>query len=159
MNDDANSITGSDFLDGVNRHAAGAVGALSMLVDVVLMLPDMPKREALVAAEAYATMAACTGTVEGRAKLAAVKFLRFEDFKADKPELAEGYWWGAAELMYPLALAGDVPAASLLLDGLTARADTGDEDAGMMFNELVQLLPPATLAGARRIKEEAKATA
>lgn len=148
MDSDAISISGQPQVDEILSIGAGDTAALCELADLALLRPDWARREALVAAEAFASLAAASGSPRGQRKLAAVLLLRSHDHKADDPERAVGFWWRAAELLYPAAKAGDVSAASLLLDGLDEQANAGDEDAATTLIQLVEVLQPQTLASA-----------
>lgn len=142
------------------RFAAGDSSALLFLAHA-MMQPgvQLPKREALVAAECFATLAASDGQDVTTSTLAAILLCRSDDLKADDPERSEGLWWHAAELLFALAEKGDDLAASSLMEGLSERADAGDEESALLLNELVEKMSPVMLKAAREAKAKLQADA
>lgn len=132
------------------REAAGDRSALLALVHVCLRDLGVPSRESLTGAEVFARLAASDGSAVGRSTLAAVLLARSNELMADDFDRSEAIWAESALLMFDLAKEGDELAASSLMRGLSVRADAGDEESALVLNDLVDALPPATLAAARQ---------
>lgn len=143
------------------RMAAGDCSALLYFTRILMQSDEsIPPREALVAAECFASLAASTGSPAARSALASVLVCRSSELRADDPERSENIWWMAASMMFDLATEnGDEAAASALLQGLSARADAGDEEAAVLLNETIAALPPATLKAAQSFQLQTKTEA
>lgn len=144
------------------RMAAGDTSTLTYLA-TIMMGPNsaIPRSEALIVAECFAGLAATDGSPLARFTLAQVMVARSADLMPFNPVRADDIWWNAAAILFDLAKEGDDAGAASLLKGLTDRADAGDEEAAMLFNEVIAILPPATLTAAKEFREkmEAEATA
>ncbi|MDP9424031.1 MAG: hypothetical protein M3Q19_14580 [Pseudomonadota bacterium] len=144
------------------RMAAGDTSALTFLATIIMGPNDaIPRGEALIVAECFAGLAATSGTPTARFTLAQVMLARSADMLPYNPVRADDIWWNAAALLFDLAKDGDMAAAASLLKGLNDRADAGDEEAAVLLNETIAILPPATLTAAKEFREkmEAEATA
>jgi hypothetical protein len=146
--------------DLLRRASSGDQEAFGDLLDFTVNHSStpwlVPAREVLVAAEIIARLGAAHGSLGGRQRLAGVLIMRAHDLVNDDPVRADTLWFEAASILYELAHEGDELAAYGLLNGLTDRADRGDEECAQMLNGVVETLPPATLRKARKLVQQTK---
>lgn len=143
------------------RMAAGDTQALLFFATILMDARDdvIPRAESLIVAECFAQLAASSGSPLARFTLAQVMLARAHDLRTDNPQRAEDVWWSAAAMLFELAKEGDMAAAASLLKGLSDRADAGDEESASLLNEVVAILPPATLTAAKDFREKMEAEA
>lgn len=106
---------------------------------------DAIEADQLEAIESVARVSALTGSKQSLRQLAAILLIHSRAPHAIAAR-SERLWYEAAGVMYELARDGDKLAAAALINGCTDRADEGDEDAALLLNNIVSVLPAETVA-------------